>query len=156
MKLLYCTIFWNVSKDSRHQCILLLPLSRQLSMANFWGSFFSAFMSTWMGEFQHLFHSAFGVSCMLLHGYLRPVPKATGAYQAAGNTASCTAQGFFDCFFYGLSVVMNSVLAFTYCIIVKKGKKDEATRASRRLVSASLWNDVKIVFILILISTCST
>ena len=34
-------------------------------------------------------------------------------------------------------MVMNSVLAFTYCIIVKKGKRDEATRGSRRLVSAS-------------------
>ena len=102
-----------------------------------------------MGEFQHLFHSAFGVSCMLLHGYLRPVPKETGAYLAAGNTASCTAQGFFDSFFYGLSVVMNSVLAFTYCIMVKKGKKDEATRASRRLVSDALSNDVhKQLFIL--------
>ena len=70
--------------------------------------------------------------------YHCPVPQETGAYQASGNTVSCTAQGFFDSFFYGLSVIMNSVLAITYCIIVKRGKKDEATRVTRRMVSAIL------------------
>lgn len=73
----------------------------ELSLANFWASFFSAFMSTWM------------------------VPKDSGDYQAAGNTASCTAQGFLDSLFYGLSVFMNAILALTYCIIVKCKKKDE-------------------------------
>jgi len=81
----------------------------ELSFANYWGSFFSAFMSSWM------------------------VPKDSGVYQAAGNTASCTAQGFFDNFFYGISVLMNAILALTYCIIVKRKRRDEAR--SRR----SLW-----------------
>jgi len=80
----------------------------EMSLANFWGTFFTPFLSTWM------------------------VPKDSGAYQAAGNTASCTAQGFFDSFFCGTSVFMNAVLALTYCIIVKRGKKDEA-KSTRNL-----------------------
>jgi len=73
----------------------------ELSLANFWGSFFSAFVSTWM------------------------VPKESGDYQSAGNTASCSAQGFFDSFFYGTSVLLNAILALTYCIIVRRGRRDE-------------------------------
>mmetsp|Transcript_23735 Transcript_23735/g.50810 ORF Transcript_23735/g.50810 Transcript_23735/m.50810 type:complete len:358 (-) Transcript_23735:782-1855(-) len=81
----------------------------ELSVANFWASFFSAFMSTWM------------------------VPKESGAYQAAGNTASCSAQGFLNNFLYGLVVLMNTILALTYCIIVKRGRRDEA-RSRRSLL----------------------
>jgi len=81
----------------------------ELSIANFFASFFSPFMSTWM------------------------VPKETGDYLAGGNTASCTAQGFFDNYFYGLSVLLNAVLAFTYCIIVKRERRDEA-RSTRSLL----------------------
>ncbi|KAL7539380.1 hypothetical protein ACHAXR_009245 [Thalassiosira sp. AJA248-18] len=85
----------------------------ELSLANFWGSFFSAFMSTWM------------------------VPKDSGDYLATGSTDSCTAQGFLDSFFYGVSVLMNAILALTYCIIVKRGRRDEArSRRSLSLVSA--------------------
>lgn len=80
----------------------------ELSLANFWASFFSPFLSTWM------------------------VPKESGVYQAAGNTVSCTAQGLLDSFFYGLSAFMNAALALAYCIIVKRGRKDEA-RSRRSL-----------------------
>jgi hypothetical protein len=55
------------------------------------------------------------------------VPEDTDIYLAAGNTASCTAQGFLEAFFYGTAVYMNAILAFTYCVIVKRGRKDEAT-----------------------------
>ena len=61
------------------------------------------------------------------------VPKESGAYGAVGNTASCTAQGFFDSFLYGISVFMNAVLAFTYCVFAKRGWRDEATS------TRSLW-----------------
>lgn len=65
------------------------------------------------------------------------VPRDFGAYQAAGNTASCTAQGFLESYLYGLSVLMNAILAITYCVIVRRGKKDEAkSKRSRWIVSA--------------------
>lgn len=74
-----------------------------------------------------------------LHAYtslLCAVPKESGDFQAAGTTASCTAQGFFDSLFYGTSVLMNAILALTYCIIVKRGMRDEArSRRSLALVS---------------------
>ena len=60
----------------------------------------------------------------ILHAY--SVPKDEGDYLAAGNTASCSAQGFLESFFYGLSVSMNAILAFSYCMIVKLSRKDEA------------------------------
>mmetsp|Transcript_39798 Transcript_39798/g.85809 ORF Transcript_39798/g.85809 Transcript_39798/m.85809 type:complete len:358 (-) Transcript_39798:605-1678(-) len=60
------------------------------------------------------------------------VPKETGVYQAAGNTASCSAQGFLDNFLYALSVLMNTILALTYCVIVKRERRDEA-RSRRSL-----------------------
>jgi len=82
----------------------------ELSVANFWASFFSAFMSTWM------------------------VPKESGDFQAAGTTASCTAQGFLDSVFYGLSVIMNAILALTYCIIVKRNKKDQLKSKRKTLL----------------------
>ncbi|KAL9184612.1 hypothetical protein ACHAXT_012582 [Thalassiosira profunda] len=83
----------------------------ELSLSLFWASFFSPFMSTWM------------------------VPRDSGAYQAAGNTASCTLQGFVDSFMYGLSVLLNAILALTYCIIAKTGTKDEArSKRSRWMI----------------------
>lgn len=132
---------------SPNQILFFSYCNEKLSVANFWGSFFSAFMSTWMGECFYkrqpkkdttarenssISNSSASVVSLI---FFAIVPKDTGAYLASGNTASCTAQGFFDSFFFGLSVVMNSILAFTYCIIVKRGKRDEATRGSRRLVS---------------------
>lgn len=59
----------------------------------------------------------------------------TDIYLAAGNIASCTAQGFLDAFFYGSAVFMNAILAFTHCVMVKRGRKDEAT-GSLWIVSA--------------------
>ncbi|KAL7541328.1 hypothetical protein ACHAWF_006907 [Thalassiosira exigua] len=80
----------------------------ELSFAQFWASFFSAFLGTWM------------------------VPKESGDFLAAGNTASCTAQGFLQAFFYGLCVIMDATLALTYCILVKHRRRDEA-RSKRSL-----------------------
>jgi len=59
----------------------------------------------------------------------------TDIYLAAGSIASCTAQGFLDAFFYGSAVFMNAILAFTHCVMVKRGRKDEAT-GSLWIVSA--------------------
>ena len=74
---------------SKERIRLTYKIVFELSFANFWASFFSPFLSTWM------------------------VPEDSGVYQAAGTTASCTAQGFFDLLFYGLSVFMNTILAGT-------------------------------------------
>lgn len=62
----------------------------------------------------------------ILHAY--SVPRDEGDYLAAGNTASCSAQGFLESFFYGLSVSMNAILAFTYCMIVKLGREARSKR----------------------------
>lgn len=64
------------------------------------------------------------------------VPKETGIYLASGNTFSCTVQGFCDAFFYGLSVLMNAILAITYCILVKRGRRYESS--GLRIVSESV------------------
>ena len=106
-------------------------LNGKLSCAVFWGSFFSPFMSTWMGK---SFFLNYTISCSMFilqilrwHVYTISVPEDTDIYLAAGNTDSCTAQGFLEAFFYGTAVYMNAILAFTYCVIVKRGRKDEAT-----------------------------
>eukprot|EP00970_Alexandrium_tamarense_P015017 scaffold4595_cov191-Alexandrium_tamarense.AAC.1 len=79
------------------------------SASIFCASFFSPFMSTWM------------------------VPKESGAYLASGTTQSCTAQGFFDSLFYGTGVLLYAVLSVTYCVLVKKKRKDE-TRTKQSLM----------------------
>jgi hypothetical protein len=72
-------------------------------------SFWSAFLSTWM------------------------VPEETGVYMAAGDTTTCTLQGFLDSFLYGTSVLTYTVLAITYCYLVKFKRKDELS-ISRNLM----------------------
>lgn len=71
------------------------------AFACFGASFWSAFLSTWM------------------------VPEETGVYMASGTTTTCTLQGFLDSFFYGTSVLTYTVLAVTYCLLVKFKRKDE-------------------------------
>jgi heme/copper-type cytochrome/quinol oxidase subunit 2 len=73
------------------------------------GSFWSAFMSTWM------------------------VPEESGIYMASGNQSTCTLQGFLDSFFYGITVLTYTVLAITYCLLVKFKRKDELSM-SRNLI----------------------
>ena len=123
-------------------------LNYKLSCAVFWGSFFSPFMSSWMGKGTLLYFSdfLFGIHSLQTRLHIS-VPKETNIYLAAGNTASCTAQGFFEDFFYGNSVFMNAILALTYCVIVKRGRKDEAT-GSLWIVSYSFF------FSAMLLQTC--
>ena len=79
------------------------------AFACFGASFWSAFLSSWM------------------------VPEESGVYMAAGTTATCTLQGFLDSFFYGTSVLTYTVLAVTYCLLVKFKRKDELS-TSRTLM----------------------
>lgn len=72
-------------------------------------SFWSAFMSTWL------------------------VPEESGIYMASGNQTTCTLQGFLDSFFYGITVLTYTILAMTYCFLVKSKRKDELPM-SRNLV----------------------
>ena len=55
------------------------------------------------------------------------VPKESGAFLAAG-----TVQGFLESFFYALAIIMNAVLAVTYCNIVRRHRQDKA-RSKRSL-----------------------
>ena len=71
------------------------------ALAAFGASFWSAFLSSWM------------------------VPVESGIYMASGNTVTCTIQGFLDSFFYGITVLTYTVLAMTYCFLVKFKRKDE-------------------------------
>lgn len=83
----------------------------ELSVGDFFGSFFSAVMGTWM------------------------VPKESGAYMAAGSRASCTAQGVLIAFFYGIAITMNAVLAMLYYYLVKNDRGDfSRTKRSVRLI----------------------
>ena len=83
----------------------------ELSIGDFFGTFFSAVMGTWM------------------------VPKESGAYMAAGSVASCTAQGFLQAFFYGIGITMNAVLAITYYQLVKNERADGTrTKRNTRLI----------------------
>ena len=83
----------------------------ELSVGDFFGSFFSALLGTWM------------------------VPKESGAYMAAGTTGSCTAQGFLVALFYGMAITMNAVLATTYYYLVKNEREDGTrTKRSVRLI----------------------
>ena len=84
----------------------------ELSVGDFFGSFFSAFMGTWM------------------------VPEESGIYMAAGTVASCTAQGFFKTLFYGIAITMNAVLAITYYKLVKNEREDgtRTTRSTRLIL----------------------
>ena len=84
----------------------------ELSIGDFFGSFFSAVMGTWM------------------------VPGESGAYLAYyGTRASCTAQGVLVAFFYGIAITMNAVLAMTYYYLVKFDCGDGArTKRSVRLI----------------------
>jgi len=72
----------------------------ELSLANFWASFFDPVLSTWMA------------------------PPESEAFMATGTVTTCNVQGFFDNFLYGTSVCMNALLAVTYCILAKFGRKD--------------------------------
>lgn len=83
----------------------------ELSVGDFFGTFFSAAVGTWM------------------------VPKESGAYMAAGSVASCTAQGFLQAFFYGIAITMNAVLAITYYQLVKNERADGTrTKRNTRLI----------------------
>lgn len=83
----------------------------ELSIGDFFGSFFSAVLGTWMA------------------------PKESGAYMAAGTTATCIAQGFLQAFFYGIAITMNAVLAMIYYVLVKDGREDGTrTKRSVRLI----------------------
>jgi hypothetical protein len=83
----------------------------ELSIGDFFGSFFSAFMGTWM------------------------VPRESGAYMATGTMGSCTAQGFLTALFYGIAITMNAVLAITYYQLVKNEREDaRRTTRSTRLI----------------------
>jgi len=85
----------------------------ELSIGDFFGSIFSAFMGTWM------------------------VPRESGAYMATGTMASCTAQGFLTALFYGIAITMNAVLAITYYQLVKNEREDGTrTKRSTRLILA--------------------
>mmetsp|Transcript_2841 Transcript_2841/g.5765 ORF Transcript_2841/g.5765 Transcript_2841/m.5765 type:complete len:122 (+) Transcript_2841:246-611(+) len=61
----------------------------ELSLANFWASFFDPVLSTWMA------------------------PPESEAFMATGTVTTCNVQGFFDNFLYGTSVCMNALLAVT-------------------------------------------
>lgn len=93
-------------------------------------SFWSALISTWM------------------------VPEESGIYMASGNQNTCTLQGFLDAFFYGTTVLTYTILAITYCFLVKFKRKDELSMsrnltvilgvsptASFLLATAPLFND---------------
>lgn len=83
----------------------------ELSIGDFFGSFFSAVLGTWMA------------------------PKESGAYMAVGTTVSCTAQGFLQAFFYGIAITMNAVLAIIYCHLVIVDREDGTrTKRSVRLI----------------------
>lgn len=87
----------------------------------------------------NIFNVAFIHSAPKESGYCQPngATAFQSDYEAAGTTASCTTQGFFDSFFSGWSVLMNAILALSYFLIVKYGMKDEAqSRRSLALVSA--------------------
>ncbi|KAL3784427.1 LOW QUALITY PROTEIN: hypothetical protein ACHAW5_006533 [Stephanodiscus triporus] len=118
-------VTFRVYRNYANACLPIL--NGKLSFAVFWGSFFSPFMSTWMGldsEFRDFFFHSFIYTGM---SALNSVRVDTDIYLAAGSIASCTAQGFLDAFFYGSAVFMNAILAFTHCVMVKRGRKDEAT-----------------------------
>ncbi|KAL7430699.1 hypothetical protein ACHAXH_004419 [Discostella pseudostelligera] len=80
-----------------------------LSVGDFFSAFFVQFLSTWM------------------------VPSNINVAFAAGNIASCTVQGLFSYFFYGLSVFSNASLAVAYCCFVKFGWKDDVHTKYHRL-----------------------
>lgn len=107
-----------------------------MSFALFWASFFSPFMSTWMGKLEcHKFLISHTHAIVLIHmttSHSSSVPKESGAFLAAGTTASCTWQGFLESFFYALAIIMNAVLAVTYCNIVRRLRQDKA-RSKRSL-----------------------
>lgn len=83
----------------------------ELSIGDFFGSFFSAVLGTWMA------------------------PRESGAYMAAGTTKTCIAQGFLQAFFYGIAITMNAVLAMIYYYLVKDDREDGTrTKRSVRLI----------------------
>jgi hypothetical protein len=69
--------------------------------------------------------------CDIIYGFFAwimgswMVPSSTKAFWAAGNQATCRAQGFLQLWFYGSSTLLNASLSITYVLTVNFGWKEK-------------------------------
>lgn len=69
--------------------------------------------------------------CDIIYGFIAwimgswMVPSSTKAFWAAGNQASCRAQGFLQLWFYGSATLLNASLSITYVLSIQFGWKEK-------------------------------